>query len=315
MSGPARILVIKLSALGDMVQAFGPFQAIRRAHPEAHITLLTTRPYAALAEASGWFDAVRIDPRPKAWQVKKLVALRDMLRAGRFDRVYDLQTSDRSSRYRSLLGDKRRVEWSGIAPGCSHPHDNPRRDSLHTIERQAEQLRMAGIPEVPPPDLSWMDSDISRFALEGPFVLLVPGGAPHRPEKRWPSTRYGQLARFLVAGGLTPVVIGTATEAAEADAVAAITARAVNLVGKTSLFDIAALARKAAGAVGNDTGPMHLIAASGCPSVVLYSHASDPALCGQRGPCVDILRREDLADLEEEEVACALDDLRRRRYT
>ena len=43
-----------------------------------------------------------------------------------------------------LLG-RPAVEWSGIAPGCSHPHGNPRRDSLHTIERQAEQLAAAGI--------------------------------------------------------------------------------------------------------------------------------------------------------------------------
>lgn len=314
MSGPERILVIKLSALGDIVQAFGPFQAIRRAHPEARISLLTTRPYASLAEASGWFDEILIDPRPKPWQVKKLLALRDMLRAGRFQRVYDLQTSGRSSRYRGLVGAKRRVEWSGIARGCSHPHANPRRDLMHTVERQAEQLALAGIAEVPPPDLSWMDADISRFGLAEPFVLLVPGGAPHRPEKRWPSARYGQLARMLVAAGFTPVVIGTAAEATEADAIVARAPRAVSLVNRTSLFDIAALARKAEGAVGNDTGPMHLIAAAGCPSVVLYSQASDPALCGQRGPFVDILRRADLAGLEEDDVARALDALRRRRY-
>ena len=314
MSDPQRILVIKLSALGDFVQAFGPFQAIRRAHPAAHVTLLTTRPFVPLAEASGWFDAVLVDSRPKPWQLGALLDLRKTLRDGRFQRVYDLQTSDRSSGYRRLIGNGRQVEWSGIAPGCSHPHDNPRRDQMHTMDRQAEQLRLAGIAEVPPPDLSWMETDTSRFALEDPYVLLVPGGAPHRPEKRWPGTRYAQLARFLVAGGVTPVVIGTASEAAEAEAVAAISSRAVNLVGKTSLFDIAALARKAAGAVGNDTGPMHLIAAAGCPSVVLYSHASDPALCGQRGPLVDILRREDLGALEEEDVACALDDLRRQRY-
>ena len=66
MSPPARILVIKLSALGDVVQAFPAFDRIRAAHPDAHITLLTTPSYAALAAAGPWFDAVEADGRPRS---------------------------------------------------------------------------------------------------------------------------------------------------------------------------------------------------------------------------------------------------------
>jgi ADP-heptose:LPS heptosyltransferase len=58
-------------------------------------------------------------------------------------------------------------------------------------------------------------------------------------------------------------------------------------------------------AVGNDTGPMHLIAAAGCSSVVLFSADSDPALCAPRGK-VAVLRRPDLAQLTVDEVAAAL---------
>lgn len=305
-AAPRRILVIKLSALGDFVQAFAPFAAIRRAHPGAHITLLTTKPYADLAGRSPWFDQVWIDDRPKAWQLRKVARLRTRLRSGRFDRVYDLQTSDRSSGYLRLMGGPGAVEWSGIARGCSHPHANPARDSMHTLDRQAEQLRMAGIAEVPPPDLAWMDADISGFGLPARFVLLVPGGAPHRPDKRWPSARYAELATMLAAEGLTPVVLGTAAERAEAEAIAAACPEARSLVGRTSLVEIAALARRATAAVGNDTGPMHLIATAGCPSVVLFSHASDPALCAPRGRAVTVLRRDDLADLAPDLVLGAV---------
>ncbi|MGH6618562.1 MAG: glycosyltransferase family 9 protein, partial [Alphaproteobacteria bacterium] len=58
--------------------------------------------------------------------------------------------------------------------------------------------------------------------------------------------------------------------------------------------------------VGNDTGPMHIAAAVGCPSLVLFSAESDPALCGQRGPAVAYLRRPVLADLAVAEVEAAL---------
>ena len=177
----APILVIKLGALGDMVQALGPFAAIRRHHEGAPLTLLTTAPYVELAGASGFFDAIWIDERPRGLALGKWLALRARLRGGRFARVYDLQTSERSSLYFRLFWPGPFPEWSGIAGGCSHPHANPERDSLHTVERQAEQLRMAGIDAVPAPDLSWAEADLDRFDLPARFALLAPGGAPHRP--------------------------------------------------------------------------------------------------------------------------------------
>lgn len=297
-----RILVIKLGALGDFVQALGPAAAIRRHHRDAAITLLTTAPFAALARASDFFDAVWIDQRPRPWQVGRWLGLRRRLRDARFDRVYDLQTSGRSGVYFRLLGPGRRPEWSGIASGCSHPHANPARDRMHTLDRQAEQLAMAGIPEVPPPDLSFLAAGGADFAVPIPYALLVPGGAAHRPVKRWPAERYAALARVLDARGIKPVLLGGPGEAALARAIAAAAPDIVDLTGQTDFADIAALARGATLAIGNDTGPVHLIAAADCPTLVLFSAASDPALCAPRGANVVILRRDDLATLAVDEV-------------
>lgn len=301
-----RVLVIKLSALGDFLQALGPFAAIRDHHKEAHITLLTTAPFQEMAERCGYFNEVWLDRRAKFWQVADWMKLRAQLREARFERVYDLQTSDRSSFYFRLFFPGPFPEWSGIARGCSHPHTNPKRDFQHTIERQAEQLQMAGIADVPFASVDWMTADASRFHLPKPYVLLVPGGAPHRPEKRWPETQYAALAGLLVACGRTPVLLGTQAEAEALDAIAAACPEAVSLAGQTNLFDIAALAREAEAALGNDTGPMHLIAIAGCPAIALFSGASDPTLCAPRGRRVTILRRESLATLAPEEVMAAL---------
>ena len=297
-----RILVIKLGALGDFVQATGPFAAIRAHHPEARITLLTTRPYADLADRLGLFNAIWIDDKPKLLQVGKWLDLRRILRGGKFTRVYDLQTSDRSGFYRRLLGSG--PEWSGIAPGCSHPHANPKRDLMHTIERQAEQLHMAGLDTVPPPSLANVEGQgPAYFEIEAPFALLVPGGAPHRPEKRWPAGRFAELGTRLSEKGITPVLLGTPAEADALEKIQALCPAARNLAGRTELPDIVSLAREATCAVGNDTGPMHLIAVAGCRCVVLYSHESDPALCAQRGPDVTILRKESLETLSAAEAA------------
>jgi len=295
-----RVLVIRLGALGDFVMSFGPFAAIRRHHPDAHLTLLTTAPFVELAERSGWFDEVLVDERPRWWQVDGILRLRRTLRGG-FDRVYDLQTSGRSGLYFHLLGPGPKPEWSGIARGCSHPDTNPDRRRIHTVERQAEQLAQAGIPRVDVPELSWLDAEVGRFRLGDRHALVVPGGAAHRPEKRWPAENYGKLAEQLLESDITPILIGGEADREAADIVGMHCPAAVDLVGRTSLFDVAAIARRSMFAVGNDTGPMHVIAAVGCLSVVLFSSASNPTRTAPRAPegsgPVTVLRRDRLDDL------------------
>tara|TARA_Y100001960_G_C14576821_1_gene778681 strand:- start:353 stop:901 length:549 start_codon:yes stop_codon:yes gene_type:complete len=174
---------------------------------------------------------------------------------------------------------------------------------MHTVERQADQLAMAGITDVPPPDLSMVRADLSTFDLPDRFVMLVSGSAPHRPDKRWPVDRYGDLCERLRGSGLTPVVIGGPAEREIGRRLSETQRGIVDLVGQTSFEQIAMLAQKAAVAVGNDTGPMHIAATAGCPSVVLFSQASDPLLTAPRGRLVKVLQRDRLEDLSVDEVA------------
>jgi ADP-heptose:LPS heptosyltransferase len=301
-----RILVIKLSALGDFVQATGPMKAVRAAHPEAHVTLLTTRPYTAMGEATGWFDAVWSDGRPDWSDLPAVARLLMRLRRGRFDRVYDLQTQSRTVRYFQLLWPRRPL-WSGNAPGAAFGYAGAARDRLHIQDSQREQLRIAGIADVGPPDIGWMTGDAGKFGLAAPWALLAPGGAPHRPAKRWPAERFGALAAKLLEQGITPAVLGHGEdEAALAATILAAAPGAVSLVGRTSFGDIAELARGAALAVGNDTGPMHIAVAAGAPAVVLFSADSNPDLSAPRPIRADqpvtILREMDLGDLGVEPV-------------
>ena len=297
-----RVLVLKLGALGNIILSLNAFAAIRAYHANASITLLTTAPYADWLRQAPWFDEVLIDPRPRWWNLAGLHLLRQMLVRPGFSRVYDLQTSSRSSHYFRLFPRSARPEWSGIAGDCSHPDRDPNRDRMHDNDRQIGQLRQAGIETIPAADLSWCRGDIGRFGLPRDFVVLVPGSAPHRPVKRWPTSRYQQLAQYLRERGLTPVVVGSAAEAPIARDIPA----ALDLTGQTSFGDLADLGRAARFAVGNDTGPMHLLATAGCPEVVLFSRDSDPALCAPRGPDVRVLRRSDLATLDVQTVLAEL---------
>lgn len=288
--GPQRILVIKHGALGDIVLALGPFAAIREHHAKAHIVLLTTAPYASLLADSRYFDEIWIDDKPKVWQPGGWLTLRRTLRAGRFDRVYDLQHTDRTATIYRMLGHPK-PEWSGIVRGASHPHTNPDRDSMHTIERQAEQLAAAGIANTPATDLSWIpEAELSRHLLADRIALLVPGGSPHRARKRWPAKRYASLGKWLSARGLQPVLLGTLTEGRIIEDIDDRVPGVANLCNDTSFAAIVTLARRAEVAIGNDTGPMHLIAAAGCPSLVLFSDDSVPQQTAPRGAKVHSLQ-------------------------
>lgn len=300
------ILVIKLGALGDVVLALGPFAAIRKQHRDANIVLLTTPAFEQFLEPSGYFNQIWTDTRPAFWQVPDWLKLKSRLRKRGFTLVYDLQTSDRSGWYFRLFDKQHRPEWSGIVHGCSYPHTNPSRDFMHSIERQNEQLAIAGITSVPPADLSWVTADTSRFGLRKRFVIFVPGGSPHRLAKRWPANYYAELAVRIMENGAQPVILGSSAEAPLAREIVTCCPEAIDLCGQTKLEDIAVLARNAAGAVGNDTGPIHMVAAAGCPTVVLFSGVSDPALTAPRGASVDVLRQKNLGNLSIESVAAAL---------
>lgn len=293
-----RILVIKLSAMGDFLLALGAMAAIRAHHKEAHITLLTTRLFVDMAQRSGYFDEIVVDTRPPAYDLRAWFKLWRFFNRSGFSRVYDLQMNGRTSRYYRLFGKK--PAWSGVVKGSPLFYANPEWRDMHAFYRHREVLKVAGI-DVALPDIGWMQSDVSLFGLRKPYVLLVPGSAPTRPDKRWPALRYGALGLKLMQRGYDVAVLGTASERDAIDRVVKSCPGIHDLSGQTSFYDIATLARGAAGAVGNDTGPLHLITLSGCPAVALFSASSNPAHSAPVGD-VTVIQSDSLDDVSVDDV-------------
>jgi len=314
-----KILVIKLSALGDFVLALAAMKKIREAHPKARITLLTTPPFEELARSCPYFNDVETDGRPEGFSA--WMALRGRIKRARYDRVYDLQTSAQSGRIFHMLRPFP-PEWSGIAVGCALPHRNRDRNGMHTLERQADQLKYAGIwpnapvepGSAPPPDLSWIlrkapaERPVAGAIQPRPYVIFIPGGSAHRLEKRWPGGSFGELGKILYDRGFDIVVVGGPQESALARLIQRYVGKARDLTGRTDFARVALLGARAALVVGNDTGPLHLAAATGAPTIVLFSKASDPNLSAPRGH-VAVLSSDNLADLPVSTVAQAANAL------
>lgn len=284
-----RVLVIKLGAMGDFMQALGAMRVVRATHPSARITLLTTEPFEAFAKACPYFDIVEADGRPK--DLKGRADLIRRLRNAGYDMVYDFQNNDRTAQYFMGLTGKKPL-WSGHAKGASHQHMNENRGEMHNFDRLAEQLLHAGLSPKPPgdptgwiigqdvlPSVDWIRPafrDPPRFqpaffSLNGPYMLLIPGSSADHPEKRWPVDRFAKIATWVADAGVTPVVIGTKAEGDIGAQILKMEPRTKNLVGRTDLFQLATLSERAVFALGGDTGPMHLAAAARTPGVCLFA--------------------------------------------
>ena len=299
MADKKNILVIKLGALGDFIQALGPMKAIRTHHPDAKVTLLTTKPFVKFAQKSGYFDEVVIDKRPKWHDIAGWIHLKKILNAGAYGRVYDLQNNDRTSIYFKLFS--KRTEWVGVAKGASHENSSPERTAGKAFDGHRQTLGLAGIKQVDVDNLSWVVPE-HTFDLPTPYVLIVPGGSEQHLEKRWPAASYATLCRKLLTSRITPVLIGTKAESVVTDSIKNAVPDVIDLTGKTDLFDLPFLARTAKAAIGNDTGPMNIIGPTGCPSLILFSRKSNPLRHAPLGSRVKTIKRDSLDDLTPETV-------------
>ena len=231
--------------------------------------------------------------------------LANLLRKKNFYRIYDLQTSQRSSFYYNFFRLKNYVEWSGTAFGCSHPDRNFDRNKIHTIERHKIQLAEIGIKNIILSDLSWVKST-NNFEINKPYVLFSPGASSHRPKKKWPEKNYVELAKKFIRKRITPIILGNSQDLEIANFISMNTSGCINLVNKTTIQDLCFLARGAELALGNDTGPMHAFSMSGCHSLVFFSDDSNPDRCAPRSinkkKLVIIIKKNDLRSLTVDEV-------------
>ncbi|MDP3172941.1 glycosyltransferase family 9 protein [Phenylobacterium sp.] len=273
-----QILVIKLGDLESFVQSLGAMQAIREAHRDARITLLTSTPFEPLAKASPYFNAVELDSGGG-------FATGMRLRASRFSRVYDLEGGGGSAQIRL-----------GLWPGPTWLRSAPTTDG-----------------ETPPPDLSWIlqktaPERASSSGQRKPYVLFIPGGGSKKPQDRWPGERFGELGKLLHDRGFDIVVVGAPQDANLARDIQRKVGAARDLTGASDYARMAALCARAALVVGGTHEAMHLAAAVGAPTIVVLPRSADPAKAAPRGH-VTVLQADVLAELPAATVAQAANTL------
>ena len=297
-----RLLIVRLSALGDVVHTLPLAAALRRAFPGGAIDWVVDERSADLLGLVPVLDRVvvlRTRTRPA---LPALAECRRTLRRRGYDVALDAQGLGKSALVARISGAARVVGFSPPflrerwARWLYTERADPGRPR-HVVERNLGLLAALGVDPSPwsfplrTPSSEAPARTRARLGLGagagaaldgGRFALLNPNAA--WASKRWPAERFGAVAAWLRrAHGLPSAVLWGPGDAARAEAVAAASGGAAAVAPPTGLPDLVALSRAAAVMVSGDTGPLHVAAAVGTPVVGLYG-PSDPSRNGPWSP-------------------------------
>lgn len=302
----ARVLVIRLSALGDVVNTLPTLEALRRGLPTAHLGFAVEDRAKDLLVGHPSVDRVHVLERkriralfasPTGWPAarRELARFVRELRAERYEIALDLQGNFKGALHSLSSGAPRRVGFArGHCKELNHLFSNEHvvppgaTEKVHRVRKFLAQAAHLGLSVEPPcfrlPDLSASQARLSVVLAEQgveEFVALHPGASGKGALKRWPAERFGELAARIAAEfQLVPLVTWGPGERPLAERVVAASNGAARLAPATSsVLDLAAVLSRARLFVGGDTGPLHLASAVSTASVALFG-PKDPRTYG-----------------------------------
>jgi ADP-heptose:LPS heptosyltransferase len=282
-----RILIVRLSAIGDVIHGLPIACALRERFPGALLTWVVEERAADVLRGHAALDRLIVLRHGWLKSPAAVWRLRRELRAMRLDVAIEAQGLSKAAIAAWLSGAQRRIGPGGSWGRELSPWLNTELvdgDGLHPVQRGLRLLRPLGIEsptvrfQVPdfPTDRAAAEEILRREGLQGPFVLVA-SGAGWR-SKLWPVERHAAVAAYLGRRWGLPSLLtwGSAEERARAEAIAAGADRAApgarhaRIAPSMTLLELAALARRARFCLGADTGPLHLAAAVGATCVGLY---------------------------------------------
>ena len=292
-----RILIVKMSAIGDVVNALPAARALRLGFPDAYLCWAVHRIAKEVVEGNRYLDEVFVIEDK---------SLPGIIRAGRelatrrFDTSLDMQGLFRSGLLARLSGATQRIGFSGNQElRClfvNRPVIKPGQSRLAPYTMM-EFAVAAGAPRIEPVQEIRISPDHRKEAAEllapalargGPIVALNPGASWET--KRWSLEGYAAVADRLAAGGAEIAIIGAPGDREAADFIAThMTAPAIMLAGRTSLKTLAAVLERCVLYLGGDTGPMHIAAAMSTPALAIFG-PTDPIRTGPLGDAHRVIR-------------------------
>ncbi len=276
-----RILVIKLSAIGDVILSVPSLRALRLKFPDAWISVLVGRKSRALLRNCPYVNDV-IAYEGSGNGISSVARMTKLLSKEGFDTVVDLQNNRTSHLLSYLSGASIRVghgsrRWSFLLSRRAQPAGT----DLAPLDHQLQVLQLLGIESIERRLELWTEKEDARKVnafLESQWVspsqVLVginPGSSLRWPTKQWPVENFAKLCDELARRNVRVVITGSELEAPLVEELMSLTRnKPVNAVGKTTIPELIALVRRCQVFVSSDSAPMHIAASSTVPLVALF---------------------------------------------
>lgn len=300
MKSIQKVLIIKMSALGDIIHALPVAAALGETYPHLELSWIVEAPLAPLLIGNPYLKEVIVLPKYRGRDLRSIRCLRDAgrhLRAVRhreFDLTLDLQGLTKSATVAYASGAKLRFGYHWlreVAPMVERPIPHLP-GSLHIVDQYLDVARFLGA-HVERPHFPFYVPETDKAAVEAmlcaegigpetPFVALNPASA--KAIKQWGSERYAALSDALYQEHGLPSVLLTADMAVAAEVIAAAQRPPISLAGRTNLKQLAYVLQRSTVHVCGDTGSGHLAAAFGRPVVSIIGPTDPERVCpyGQR---------------------------------
>ena len=266
----SNILIIKLGSLGDVVQISGALRDIREHHKNEKITILTTSKYLNLFKNCPYVDHCLEDERLPRYNLFYLLRLKKIINSLNFNKVYDLQNSNRTSFYRQFLFNIK--DWSSSKDIEENKYNNS------VLQRFDEQLKKSNIQTyyTLKPDFSWATEHAKNYKLDTnkKYILFFPFCSKDLTHKRWPY--FSELISLIKQNHpeYELVVAPGPGEIEEAKSLNVKVALNNNLA--LNFFELASLIKKSHLVIANDTGPAHMAAHLGATGFALFGPHTTP---------------------------------------
>jgi heptosyltransferase-1 len=282
-----RLVLVRLSAIGDIVHTWPLACALREAEPGYHLTWVVEEPFRTLVEGHPAVDAV-LTARTRRWRRRPFAAV-TRAEIGKLKSSFHELQPDITLDPQGVLKSAIVTRWTGAArriglarpwrrerlAGCAYTESTPGAPGRsHVTETNLEMVRALGLDPrgKGPPDGSWLIQRAAEKRPEGPwtapYAVILPGTAG--AHKVVPTTTLAEVSRGITALGMEVVVAWGPGEEAQARGVAEEAGAGVYLAPPTGLEELFALLGDAALVVGGDTGPIHLAASFGVPTVAVF---------------------------------------------
>jgi heptosyltransferase I len=287
---PTSICVLRLSAIGDCINALALVQLLQRNFPEAEITWIIGKASVSLFEGIPGINFAVYD---KKTGIRGMLALRKQLKHKTFDVVLDIQSALRAS-ILSLIAVKGRIKYGfdreramdGQRFFTDREVKSPEPPHIHVLDGFIAFAAALGCSDLAPRwDFCLTEAEISRMKgyVTGKTVLLTPCSS--KEFKNWTLNGYIEITKYALSRGFNVIIAGGKSayelEMAEniINGIHVDRERVTNIMGKTSLRDLAALISQVSLVISPDSGPVHIANALNIPVLGLYAN-HNPARVG-----------------------------------